>query len=142
MTTPFPAPTASEPLRFTIATWEPFERWLRIGVRNFWLAPGVSVRTARDLPIHALEPREGGFLDDRFGEGARRGHELVPSMNHSASFNRSSPEMSWGSSTSRIGARVRDSRRHSSVRLRRLSAEPRLSDRPEVGSQSGQNAVR
>jgi hypothetical protein len=47
MTTPFPSPTAPEPLRFsitgTIATWEPFERWLRIGVRNFWVAPGVSV---------------------------------------------------------------------------------------------------
>jgi hypothetical protein len=47
MTTPFPAPTAPEPLRFsitgTIATWDQFGRWLRIGVRNFWVAPGVSV---------------------------------------------------------------------------------------------------
>ena len=47
MTTPFPAPTSPEPLRFsitgTIATWEPFDRWLRIGARNFWVAPGLSV---------------------------------------------------------------------------------------------------
>jgi hypothetical protein len=47
MTTPFPSPTAPEPLQFsiagTIATWDPFGRWLRIGVRNFWVAPGVSV---------------------------------------------------------------------------------------------------
>jgi hypothetical protein len=47
MTTPFPSPTSPEPLRFsitgTIATWEPFDRWLRIGARNFWVAPGLSV---------------------------------------------------------------------------------------------------
>jgi hypothetical protein len=47
MFTPFPSPDAPEPLRFsitgTIVTWEPFERWLRMGIRNFWLAPGVSV---------------------------------------------------------------------------------------------------
>jgi hypothetical protein len=46
MTTPFPSPIPAA-LRFSItgaiATWEPFERWLRIGERNFWLAPGVSV---------------------------------------------------------------------------------------------------
>ena len=47
MTTPFSPPTAPEPLRFSIvgriATWDPFGRWLRIGERNFWVAPGVTV---------------------------------------------------------------------------------------------------
>jgi hypothetical protein len=42
--TSFPSSTD---LRFSIAgliaSWDPFGRWLRIGVRNFWLAPGVSV---------------------------------------------------------------------------------------------------
>ena len=40
-------PHGPRTLRFsiagTIATWDPFGRWLRIGVRNFWVAPGVSV---------------------------------------------------------------------------------------------------
>jgi hypothetical protein len=47
MTIPFPSPTPAESLRFsvlgTIVTWDSFGRWLRIGERNFWLAPGVSV---------------------------------------------------------------------------------------------------
>jgi hypothetical protein len=47
MTTPFPSPTAPEPLRFsilgTIVTWDSFGRWLRIGERNFWVAPSVAV---------------------------------------------------------------------------------------------------
>jgi hypothetical protein len=46
MTTPFPSPTA-EPLRFsilgTVVTWDSFGRWLRMGERNFWVAPGVLV---------------------------------------------------------------------------------------------------
>lgn len=47
MMTPFPSPPGPEALQFsitgTIATWDPGGRWLRIGTRNFWLAPGVSV---------------------------------------------------------------------------------------------------
>jgi hypothetical protein len=43
----FPSPSVSESLRFSITgpivTWEPFGRWLRIGARNFWVAPGVAV---------------------------------------------------------------------------------------------------
>jgi hypothetical protein len=27
----------------TIVTWDSFGRWLRIGERNFWVAPSVSV---------------------------------------------------------------------------------------------------
>ena len=46
MTTPFPSPTAPEALQFsllgTIVTWDSFGRWLRIGERNLWVAPGVS----------------------------------------------------------------------------------------------------
>ena len=38
---------APEPLRFslagTVATWDSFGRWVRIGERNFWVAPGVVV---------------------------------------------------------------------------------------------------
>ena len=38
---------SSSDLRFSIAgliaSWDPHGRWLRIGVRNFWLSPGVSV---------------------------------------------------------------------------------------------------
>jgi hypothetical protein len=47
MTTPSPSAPDSELLRFsilgTIVTWDSFGRWLRIGERNFWLAPSVSV---------------------------------------------------------------------------------------------------
>ena len=46
MTTASPSPMASEALQFaltgTIATWDHFGRWLRIGERNFWLTPDVS----------------------------------------------------------------------------------------------------
>ena len=46
MPTSAPSPPGSEPLRFsilgTIVTWDKFGRWLRIGGRNFWLAPSVS----------------------------------------------------------------------------------------------------
>ena len=38
---------SSSDLRFSIAgpivSWDQHGRWLRIGVRNFWLSPGVSV---------------------------------------------------------------------------------------------------
>jgi hypothetical protein len=47
MTTSSLSPPDPEPLRFsilgTIVTWDSFGRWLRIGERNFWLAPSVSV---------------------------------------------------------------------------------------------------
>ena len=47
MTTPLPSPTAPDLLRFsilgTIVTWDSFGRWLRIGERNFWVAPSVAV---------------------------------------------------------------------------------------------------
>jgi hypothetical protein len=47
MTTPFPSPTAPDPLPFsitgTIATWEPIGRWLSIAERHCWVAPGVAV---------------------------------------------------------------------------------------------------
>jgi hypothetical protein len=47
MTMPVPSSAPPEPLRFsilgTIVTWDPFGRWLRIGERNFWVAPSVSV---------------------------------------------------------------------------------------------------
>jgi hypothetical protein len=46
MTTASPSLPASEALQFsltgTIATWDHFGRWLRIGERNFWVAPDVS----------------------------------------------------------------------------------------------------
>jgi hypothetical protein len=44
MATSFPS---SSDLRFSIAgsiaSWDPYGRWLRIGQRNFWVAPGVVV---------------------------------------------------------------------------------------------------
>jgi hypothetical protein len=48
MTTPFPAfPATPESLRFsilgTIVTWDSFGRWLRVGERNLWVVPSVSV---------------------------------------------------------------------------------------------------
>ena len=47
MTTPFPFPTAPDPLRFsitgTIATWNAFGRWLGIWSAHVWVAPGVTV---------------------------------------------------------------------------------------------------
>jgi len=46
MTTPFPSP-APESLQFSltgvITTWDPFGRWIRMGERNLWVAPGVVV---------------------------------------------------------------------------------------------------
>jgi hypothetical protein len=47
MTTPFPSPTAPEPLPFSstgpIESWDPIGRRLQIGERHCWVAPGVSV---------------------------------------------------------------------------------------------------
>ena len=42
------------------------------------------------------------------GSGGGVGHQTALSMNRFASFTRSSPEMSLGSSVSRSAARVRD----------------------------------
>lgn len=45
MTTASPPPSAPEAqfsITGTIATWDPFGRWLCIGEHEFWLAPGVS----------------------------------------------------------------------------------------------------
>ena len=67
MTTPFPSPTAPEPLRFsltgTVATWDPFGRWLRIGERNLWVAPGVVVASLAPGAAVALI----GYQDDLTG---------------------------------------------------------------------------
>jgi hypothetical protein len=65
MTTVFPSPPVPESLQFSIAgtivTWDSFGRWLRIGERNFWVAPSVSVA--------GLAPRvrvtASGYQDDR-----------------------------------------------------------------------------
>ena len=47
MTTPFPSPTDPAPRQFSVtgavANWEPVGRWLRIGERHYWVAPGVLV---------------------------------------------------------------------------------------------------
>jgi hypothetical protein len=55
---------SSSDLRFSIAgpivSWDPHGRWLRIGVRNFWLSPGVSVAgLAQGARVTAI-----GYQDD------------------------------------------------------------------------------
>ena len=67
MTTPFPSPAAPESRQFSltgvITTWDPFGRWIRMGERNLWVAPGVVVAGLAPGALVALI----GYQDDVTG---------------------------------------------------------------------------
>ena len=64
MTTPFPSPTDPAARQFfatgAVAHWEPVGRWLRIGERHCWVAPGVAVAGL----IEGRRITASGYQDD------------------------------------------------------------------------------